>query len=288
MDGDGGAGPAGMIPHPEVQRLRDELKRESERLMDLLMEIDDIRLQQNPQIEADYAAKVGYLENELLASQIEARRSRRALELARAAINRGDALDDAALGAIEQQLDAELTSWKKKLNDALRRAQELLENRAGSVALSTHDSRELKRLYRELAKRLHPDAHPELAEDARHLFAVAQNMYKNGDLAGLTALSATVSVLMGKTGDATDRLPRQDLMESLETELMAARARVEMMAGQLQELKSAFPYALREQLSDTAWVVARSEELQARIAETNRAADAFREKLHALRNGGAR
>ncbi len=54
------------------------------RIADLLLEIDDIVLQQNPQIEAEYATKIGYLENDLLKWQIAARRSKRRLALARA------------------------------------------------------------------------------------------------------------------------------------------------------------------------------------------------------------
>ena len=35
------------------------------RIAGLLLEIDDIVLQVNPQIEAEYATKIGYLENDL-------------------------------------------------------------------------------------------------------------------------------------------------------------------------------------------------------------------------------
>ena len=276
---------ADMVLHPRAQRLRAELADENKRLMDLLVEIDDIKLQQNPQIEADYAVKVGYLENELLARQVEARRARRALELARAAANRGEALDAAAMARIERQLDDELSSWRRKLDAALERAQKLLERRAGSVALSSRDARELKRLYRELAKRLHPDMHPELGEDARKLFASAQRMYQAGDVEGLRALAATVRVLMGGDGaDGAGGLHREaDVLDELETELIAARGRVEAMRGRLVDLRAAFPYAWRDKLADPAWVVEQSEELHRRITEAERVADAYREKLDALR-----
>lgn len=272
---------AEMTVHPEVRRLRDELAQEHGRLMDLLMWIDDITLQQNPHIEADYAVKVGYLENELLARQIDARRARRALELARAAVNRGEVLDAEAMAGIEAQLQRELIEWRRRLDKALDRAQKLLERRTGSAPLSDRDARELKRLYRELVKRLHPDLHPDLEDGAKRLFAMAQHMYKDGDVAGLRALAATVEVLLAGTGE--DAFPAGDVLEELETELLAARGRVEVMQGRLEKLKAAFPYALREKLEDTVWVVARSEELRRRIAETERAANAYRAKLDALR-----
>lgn len=267
--------------HPEAQRLRDELARENERLMDLLVLIDDIKLQQNPQIEADYAVKVGYLENELLARQIDARRAKRALELARAAVNRGETLDAEAIARIEAQLQQELVAWRQKLDRALERAQKLLERRTGSMPLSNRDARELKRLYRELVKRLHPDLHPYLEDGARKLFAMAQHMYESGDVEGLRALTATVEVLMGSAAEGVCQAG--DVLEELETELLAARGRVEVMQGRIKELKAAFPYALREKLADPAWVVARSEELRRHIAETEHAADAYCAKLDALR-----
>ena len=59
------------------------------RIAELLLEIDHIVLQVNPQIEAEYATKIGYLENDLLKWQIAARRARRRHALAQARVNCG-------------------------------------------------------------------------------------------------------------------------------------------------------------------------------------------------------
>jgi curved DNA-binding protein len=61
------------------------------RIAELLLEIDHIVLQVNPHIEAEYATKIGYLENDLLKWQIAARRARRRYALAQARANSGEA-----------------------------------------------------------------------------------------------------------------------------------------------------------------------------------------------------
>lgn len=277
------AGPAEVVLHPEVARLRAELARASERLMELLLQIDDIELQQNPSIEADYAVKVGYLENELLSRQIAARRARRALSLAQAVANRGGALDAQALARIEQQLDEELAVWKAKLQAAIDRASALLRRRAEGVPLSSAEARELKRLYRKLMKRLHPDMNPDVGDDEREYFLIAQHLYSNGDLAGLRALLYTVETSFGP-GDTGLHI---DVLDSLESELKATNLRVTSAQKRLDDFKASFPYAYKDLLLDSAWVRKQSDALQGSIREAREAEDEYAHRLDELKRGDA-
>lgn len=66
-----------------------EISEARARIAELLLETDNIVLQVNPHIEAEYATKIGYLENDLLKWQIAARRSKRRYALAQARVNSG-------------------------------------------------------------------------------------------------------------------------------------------------------------------------------------------------------
>lgn len=56
-----------------------------QQVIDTLLEIDDIELQVNPQLPAQYAKTIGYLEDDLFKQQIKTCRCKRRFALAQAA-----------------------------------------------------------------------------------------------------------------------------------------------------------------------------------------------------------
>ncbi len=246
------------------------------RIAELLLEIDDIVLQVNPHIEAEYATKIGYLENDLLKWQIVARRARRRFSLAQARANSGMAF---AADEFEAQLDEELAEWEGLLAASVEAFLEAAERAAGSKPMSPSDARELKGLHRELIKRLHPDLHPGQPDEATRFFMVAQAAYENGDLDALRAI-AVATEGMGEEGSAADMTEDE---ASVELELVLAHERV--VAQQLEELKRSNPYALKEKLEDGAWVVRRVSELKRQVEEQKAAAKAYDERFAELAGG---
>lgn len=156
-----------------------EISQARARISDLLLEIDRITLQANPQIKAEYASKIGYLENDLLKWQLAARRARRRCTLAQAKANAGQTISS---DEFEVQLDAELSEWETLLAQSTSEFLRTIELVSGSKPLSPMEARELKHLHRELIMRLHPDLHPDQSEDAARFFMVAQSAYERGDL----------------------------------------------------------------------------------------------------------
>lgn len=247
------------------------------RIANLLLEIDDIELQVNPHIEAEYATKIGYLENDLLKWQIAARRARRRFALAQARANAGQTF---AIDEFEEQLDQELAEWEGLLAKSIRSFLEAAERLSGTRPLSPSDVRELKRLHRELIKRLHPDLHPGQSEEAARFFKVAQAAYEHGDLSVLR------SVLVATEGMGGEPIT-PDLNEdeaAAELELVLAHERV--VEQRLEELKRSNPYALRALLEDGEWVVRRTTELKRQIAEQKAAKRAYDERFDELMGGG--
>ena len=259
-----------------IATIASQISEARSRITDLLLEIDYIVLQANPHIEAEYATKVGYLENDLLKWQIAARRARRRLALAQARVNAGESfgVDD-----FEGQLDEELAEWEGLLAKSVAAFLDAAERLSGTKPLSPSASRELKQLHRELIKRLHPDLHPGQSDEEARFFMVAQAAYENGDLEMLRAIAVATEGMGGEVEDAG--LPDDEA--AAELELVLAHERV--LEQQLDELKRSNPYALKDKLEDGEWLIRRVSGLKAQIEEQKAAAGAYDERFRALAGG---
>lgn len=255
-----------------------EISEARARIAELLLEIDDIVLQINPHIEAEYATKIGYLENDLLKWQIAARRARRRCALAQARANAGAPF---AADEFEAQLDEELADWEHMLARSVESFLEAAERAAGSRPMSPAESRELKQLHRELIKRLHPDLHPGQSDEANRFFMVAQAAYENGELAVLRSIAVATEGM----GAQPDHAELSEDESSAELEIVLAHERV--TKSRLEALKKSNPYALREKLEDGEWLIRRASELKRQTEEQKEAKRAYDERFRELseRNG---
>lgn len=263
----------GGIVESAVVSIQDQIAEARARIAELLLEIDYINLQENPRIEAEYATKIGYLENDLLKWQIAARCARRRYSLAQARANSGGVV---AADEFEVQLDEEFAEWNALLAKNVEVFLQAAERMAGSKQLSPAESRELVRLHRELIKRLHPDLHPGQSQEEARFFMVAQAAYELGDLEMLRALDVATE------GMGADERPADLEEDEASAELELALAQERVVAQQLEELKRSNPYALKEKLEDGAWVVRRTSGLKRQIEEQKAAAQAYDERFNSL------
>ena len=246
----------------ENAEMQGKLERVYDEIVEVVAQIDDILLQQTPQVEADYQVKIGCYEQELLRAQIDARRAKRKLQMAQADINRGIELADARY---EEELKEELAAWNAALKQAMAAYDDAIERRAGSHAMSADDSDHMKRCYRKLAKRLHPDLHPELSEEEAKRFILAQKAYENGDLELLESIEAATRHMDSKLDFEGLDAP------ALEAELIAAEAQLAAARARLSQVEESYPYCMREKLADADWVCETVANLRSQIAEQNEA-----------------
>lgn len=252
-----------------------QLEQARDDLADLLLEIDHIELQINPQILNDYNVKIACFENDLLKAEIEARRAKRKLALAQAQANRGQSITSQA---IDEQLEQEFAEWEAQLNAHVQEYLDALESRATSRVMSEQDARELKRLHRTLIKRLHPDANAGNEEECERFFLIAQAAYEHGDLDLLRSVEAATGHL-GKNR----REPASESEAAVELELVETR--ISVAREKLESLKSSDPYLLGDKLYDPDWVADTVNELKARAEEHRRACDPLRKTLSAAQGG---
>ena len=75
---------------PTAEELKRAIQEVRSGILDCVTAIEDIKLQQIPQIRNDYAIKIGCWEKELLEAEIAARRSKRRYALMQAQANEGE------------------------------------------------------------------------------------------------------------------------------------------------------------------------------------------------------
>lgn len=243
-----------LEPHPEHRALLDELALLREELTHLLTQEHDLLNVVKPNLLALYQQKIGAWEVRALQAEIEARRTRRRLELAQAAVNRGQAPD---WTEIDGHLELEFLAWQQQLREAAQRLAAAEERMKHLLAPETN--RELKKLFYALVKKLHPDVNPALDDDQQRLWQRVQDAYEHNDLEELRALAAL-------TDRAAPEPAAPGALDALRQHRETLQKRIDTMEKRLAELESQPPFPLREKISDEEWVAARRQELEAKAA----------------------
>lgn len=257
-----------------LEGLRAQVVEVREKVVDVLTEMDHIRLQEIPSIQADYAVRIGCWEAELLRAELACRRAKRRLELVRSRTNRGEAVD---VAEIDAQLDRELADWQTQVEAKLEQQASALKWQASYGAMGFYDAAEVRRVFHVLAKRLHPDLHPEDAERCRRLFEIARAAYRHGDLATLQSLE--VSTRGFEKGDHDlDDLSAEELAQALELTQMELELRQQDLAA----LRQSPEVQLGEHLEDQLWVKRRVDELKRAIREFDEARAGYEGRLAEL------
>lgn len=241
-------------PHPEEQALREEIARLRASLTAVLLQRDELVLIQCRRIEAAYLRRFGALELKVYESWCECLRAKRRAKLLRAARNRREQPEPEQ---IEAALDEELSDYRRELEDRFRRVEGVVEPREGP-GLSQKGVRELKELYRQAVKSLHPDLHP--GEDAERQQQLQQAMraYRAGDLETLRALCDSVEPA---------RTPEENSLEQLRAEAKRLRGSLRELNRQLEAVKGEYPFSARVYLEDEARGREKEAELTAQLRE---------------------
>ena len=240
--------------HPEEQALREENARLRASLTALLLQKDDLLLIQCRRIEAAYLRRFGALELKLYESFCNCLRVKRKANLIRASQNRRQEAD---LEQIEETLDGELASYKEELYRRFQRVNHAMEKPEGP-GLTTQGQRELRELYRQAVKALHPDLHPGADEAQTQTLQQAMRAYRAGDLETLRSLCHGLTPPEPQSADA---------LETLRAERKRLKAEIRELDRQLEAIKADYPYNVRVFLEDPEREKAKQAELEGKLRE---------------------
>lgn len=231
-----------LILHPEIQLLLDLNAELRAKLADLLTEAHDLTHTVRPNLLAIYQSKLGAWELEKLKAQFLVARLKRMIELVQTAINRGCRPD---MKQIEAQVREEQALWEVKIKEAAAKLQNA-EHRLAHLLSDEHD-KELKKLYYQLVKQLHPDLHPGQDHGTRLMWQQVQDAYDASDLEKLRALALLLH---------DPKLPEAgpDALEKLHKDHDSLKKRIAELEAKIAKIESQPPFTLREDLENEVWI----------------------------------
>ena len=123
---------------------------------------------------------------------------------------------------------------------------------------------ELKRLYRQIVKRLHPDVHPNPTEREKDLLNRANKAYKAGDLEEMRRIWEE---LAGTEQPEESFEDAEEGRERLRELIKTLRKRCEALEKEIRHIKTSFPYTIKALLDDDNALEMKRKELLDQLAE---------------------
>lgn len=150
----------GLIIHEEYLKYKEELERLTEHLAKMVEEYTHKVSHEYHLLLTEYINKVGKLERTEFEYSLKAMAIKRKMELARSYLNRKESPD-------EDKIDEEIRKEYKEYYERLEQMEKDIKVAnlfTDALVLSEEEGKELKSLYKQLVKKLHPDVKKEATE----------------------------------------------------------------------------------------------------------------------------
>ena len=260
-----------IILNLEYENLKNELLKKRTELSMLVLQRDELKYVICKNIETKYMLELGSLEYCLYQSECIIMRLKRKVELIQMRINRQEKID---VSAIDKLLDEQFREYQQKLEEKIKKMNEAIERDNGEV-LTEQQVKELKKLYRAIVKALHPDLNPSVTKQQIKLFQNAVTAYKNGDLQTLRIINEMISNNHSED-DNTDNI------EKMRNELIRLDRMISSINGDIEKIKSEYPYTMKDILFDKEQLNQRKQELKDNIDQCNELVSFYKTKIQNL------
>jgi hypothetical protein len=201
-----------------------------------------------PNLESLYYLEIGVKEYELLKIRLEASSCKRKIELIQSRLNRGESADIAEIDKIIKQ---EFVQWQIDIN-LLSQTIDDSKKRLGSL-MSEADSKEIRHLYRELAKRLHPDLNANFSRRDRTLWNQTQKAYEDSNLLELRLLYTLINNKDFVIEEKSERTSLEERIVNIQNLLLE-------LLKEINSIKSVHPFTIEDNLQKPEWVNAKKSE----------------------------
>ena len=260
-----------IILNLEYENLKNELLKKRTELSMLVLQRDELKYVICKNIETKNMLELGNLEYRLYQSECIIMRLKRKVELIQMRINRQEKID---VSAIDKLLDEQFREYQQKLEEKIKKMNEAIERDNGEV-LTEQQVKELKKLYRAIVKALHPDLNPNVTKQQIKLFQNAVTAYKNGDLQTLRIINEMISNNHSED-DNTDNI------EKMRDELIRLDRMISSINGDVEKIKSEYPYTMKDILFDKEQLNQRKQELKDNIDQCNELVSFYKTKIQNL------
>jgi hypothetical protein len=209
-----------------------------------------------PQLEALYSVRIGIFQVQRLQIQLQIQALKRKLEIVRSAIVHNLPIDANAIDLIVAEELAEVE------NNILQQAIQIEKSRTLLSNLDTPErSAELRKLFKQLAKQLHPDVNPALTDDQTKLWHLAKDAYEHGDVEKLRALQVVYEKELLQAEDLLEKLSENDLY--LRMEILSEG--IKLLMKEIEEIKLSFPFDIEDKIKDEDWVKTEVDKIETEI-----------------------
>ena len=221
---------------------------EYSRYEELLLERD--RLRKEARIyHGLYVKEFGELHLSLFEKQINCIKKKKMIAYYQMAINCGGVIDQAEIDAL---LAKEMEEYQKKL-------QQMLEENSAAKEMQEISSVKLlkiKRIYRRLAKQLHPDINPMTAEipELMELWNAIMTAYNCNNLEDMEALEILVNKALERLNIGCTEIEIPNLAE-----------KIEAVEAEIKKIRETDPYQYKYLLEDPDLVAEKRRELEGQI-----------------------
>ena len=260
-----------IILNLEYENLKKELLKKRTELSMLVLQRDELKYVICKNIETKYMLELGNLEYRLYQSECIIMRLKRKVELIQMRINRQEKID---VSAIDKLLDEQFREYQQKLEEKIKKMNEAIERNNGEV-LTEQQVKELKKLYRAIVKALHPDLNPNVTKQQIKLFQNAVTAYKNGDLQTLRIINEMISNNHSED-DNTDNI------EKMRDELIRLDRMISSINGDVEKIKSEYPYTMKDILFDKEQLNQKKQELKDNIDQCDELVSFYKTKIQNL------
>ena len=212
-----------------------------------------------------FGTGIGQLEFELFILEYNITIANLEISLRQKAVNYDKNVDE---DEVSRTIQDEKEKFKVKIEETVTEIKKTKKS-AKYADLQSDEGKELRDLYRKIAKALHPDINPKVSQKGKRLFIKATEAYRKGDVNILRQI-----VLSLKDNDITSEDCGYDVSEISEAELIdqieKLKKSIKDFETRIAYLNTQFPFIYREKLKDENWINQRKFELEDKIAAANK------------------
>lgn len=258
--------------HPEYSDLTKKINKLKEEILKKILEEDELIHHTCKNIEAEYMLKLGCLEYKIFKKETNIAMLKRKIELIQKQINLQEEVN---LDEIQEKVDLEFEEIIFKIK---KEASDLnsLTDRLNSENLSKKDNEKLKKLYKKLIFKLHPDLNDNLTKEEEELFFKVVEAYENGDL-------LVLNLLYELNIDELDKKEKEkNSLDKLKEEEKLLKIRINLLNKNIEKIKNSHPYNKLNLLNDEPELNKTKEELENKLNTLNKYHEEYSEKLEKL------
>ncbi len=221
--------------------------------------LNDLEVMKNwgkVQLQALYATQIGKYEVELLELKIQLKSLKKKIQLAHQQINLGNYPD---FEEIELIISEMIKNAYAEINEA--KSKVVFGKAVLSNLGSPEESMEMRKIYRNIAKSLHPDVNPDLTEEQKEVWHFFHAAYKSGDLDKLKALEIVYTDVIKSASESKKEFSEEDIL----LQITMMKNGILELESQKKELENDFPFNIADKIRDEDWIIEKQEVLKQEI-----------------------